>query len=410
MSSFEPSDWKKTRIPKLSQLDSLQRCLICKDYLKAPVITSCNHTFCSQCIRQHLLSINYCPLCKSELFESNLKRAILLEEIVLCYQAVRDDLIAALGNDELMAREVPKLEVIEVNDMESDAEKPALILSAQGPSKPESSPSSLVQCPVCNVKMKAKHLQTSHLDYCLNGTIDPHITKSPSAKRKANDVSLFFRQKQAKPLPQDVDHEHFYFSESHKHHSDKKRLPKVDFASLSTSKVKEKLASLKLPTLGSRHQLELRYNHYYILYNSNLDSNHLVPEIQLRQKLNQWEKSHQAFSSPSATNIIFGDQLSLKSLTDKDFPVNAWLEKYKDEFRDLVKAAKWSRNPKPKYAETLGPKALDLDSQGDTLPFGKANVQGAPAVVLENPDALTAPRASEISNDAFDFRNSNLFS
>lgn len=343
-SDFELSDWKTTKLPKLSQLDSLLRCLICKDFLKAPVITSCNHTFCSQCIRQHLMSVSRCPLCKNEQFESNLKRNILLAEIVACYESVRPDVIELATKRELHEKDSgtrqssPKLkeagkvmenEVIEVLD-EPEADS--------APLTPLTPPPGSVSCPICGDHMSAEFLQRKHLDECLSGK-KKSIPKSVTPKRKREGISLFF---QPRKKPKEVDHEKFYFAQADKHHHDTKKLPKLDFGSVSTPKLKEKLSALKLAVSGSRPQLELRYNQFYLLYNSNLDLSRPALDLELRQKLNQWEKLHLAFSAPVSVNTIFGDQLSHKSITDKDFPVGAWLEKFKDEFRELTRAARKS--------------------------------------------------------------------
>ncbi|WPK27085.1 hypothetical protein PUMCH_004457 [Australozyma saopauloensis] len=340
MASSDPSEWLQTRLPKLSQLDSLQRCLICKDFLKAPVITSCNHTFCSLCIRQHLQSVSNCPLCKAEQFESNLKRVIILEELVSCFRELRPQLLSLLAlqdsGEAVMEPPPPKdIEVVEISDDDT----------SKGPD--------LVQCPVCSKSMSAKHLQQSHLDYCLRGEVEPpaasallKLTRSAksSAERKRGGISLFFlAQKRARPSPppkEEINHEAFYFNEVHKHHHEVKRLPKIDFSSLSTVKVKEKLLNLKLLTQGTRPQLELRYNQFYLLYNSNIDLSRPASELELRQKLNQWEKSHQGFSAPKAGSTIYGDELKYKALTDKDFPIRGWLKKYREEFTTLTQTAR----------------------------------------------------------------------
>lgn len=348
--SFDLSDWKNTKIPRLAQLDSLQRCLICKDFLKAPVMTSCNHTFCSQCIRQHLLSVSRCPLCKSEQFESNLKRVILLEEIVTCFQSLRQDLIDLAMKKEDLPTKTEDLErnLETPNTPKTSRNTSAIVGTSQGD---KSSPSAddevieildddspatdgSVKCPVCGDAMSADFLQRKHLDDCLRG-----IKRKAAPKRKRSEISLFFQRKRTK----EVDHEQFYFAQAHKHHHEAKRLPKMDFASVSTPKLKEKMAALKLSVQGTRSQLELRYNQYYLLFNSNLDSNRPVSELEVRQKLNQWEKSHLAFSAASGANTIFGDSLAFKNIADKDFPGKAWQEKYREEFRELVIAARKSR-------------------------------------------------------------------
>lgn len=367
---FEASDWKDTKLPKLAQLDSLQRCLICKDFLKAPVSTSCNHTFCSQCIREHLLKENLCPLCKSEQFESNLKRDILLEEIVVCFQSLRDELFNMVSNhnerapDSLVtsrnggesSRNVisttssPDPEVIEVTD-ESDLDR-ATVSKSSTPHPP----SGTAECPICgDTSMSAEYLQLKHIDECLSG----RKKKLSGVKRKRNEISLFF---QPKKKPKDIDHQQFYFGQADKHHHETKRMPRIDFGSLSTPKLKEKLAALKVSVLGLRPQLELRYNQYMLYFNSNLDTNRPVSELELRQKLNQWEKSHLAFK-PQALNSIFGDSLAHKNISDKDFPIKVWEERYREEFRDLVRAARRSRKVmKVSKKDSMDSKSVNLKS------------------------------------------------
>ncbi|OBA23659.1 DNA repair protein rad18 [Metschnikowia bicuspidata var. bicuspidata NRRL YB-4993] len=416
MSEFEPSDWKLTRIPKLSQLDSLQRCLICKDFLKAPVITSCNHTFCSQCIRQHLMIVSQCPLCKAEQFESNLKRVILLEEIVLCFQALRDDLISLLQEEEsstndqqdnmkTIKNQQVHLDVIEIPDHSEGLDSNSTL--AQGTILD----AGYVHCPVCGEVMKEEHVQGSHLDYCLNGKPDPKLMlKTHSVKRKTNDVVLFFQgRKRQKNAANNVDHANFYFNKGDQHHHNTKRIPKVDFSSLSTAKVKEKLMALKLSTLGSRTELEWRYNHYYLLNQSNLDSNHPLTEMELRQKLKQTEISHLMTPLTSASNTIYGDSLSRKSLADKDFPIKAWLDIYKDEFKQLVKQARKSRK---KQALTKNMKSPDHATRASTNDIASSRSATNPLTNEENKNVHLGDQASHREKDPaddFDFSTSALF-
>lgn len=353
MTSSDSSDWLSTKLPKLAQLDSLQRCLICKDFLSAPVMTSCNHTFCSLCIRQHLQRVSSCPLCKTEQFESNLKRVILLEELVSCYKDLRPHLYALLQEDESTKCQIPiyakdalpkaqdNIEVVEISDDESTKNLDQ------------------AECPVCGKFMEAKRLQERHIDYCLKGEADPKEILTPrfsksskpiNSDKKRGGISLFFLvEKKARPSPaprpkqsEQVDHLRFYFNEFDKHHRHTKRLPKIDFSSLSVNKLKEKLAALKLLTMGSRTQLELRYNQFYLLYNSNIDLNRPISDLELRQKLNQWEKSHQSFSVAKSVLNVYGDELKYKALSDKDFPIKGWLARYKTEYSELIRAARAS--------------------------------------------------------------------
>lgn len=49
---------KKFSIPILKDFDALLHCNICKDILNVPVLTPCNHTYCSRCIREYLRNCN----------------------------------------------------------------------------------------------------------------------------------------------------------------------------------------------------------------------------------------------------------------------------------------------------------------------------------------------------------------
>lgn len=307
---------------------------------------------------------NLCPLCKTEQFESNLKRNILLEEIVLCFERLRPELLEQLkapepakteqkADTENSSRQAPEPEIIEVSD-----EDP----------KPREIPPDHVQCPVCGQSMDADFLQRSHLDDCLSGK-KAKLPPSRPAKRPRG-ISSFFQPKKR----QDVDHSSFYFSQAEKHRHEIKKIPKVDFGSLATPKIKEKLALLKLPTTGTRAQLELRYNHYYVLHNSNSDSSHPVTDLALRQKLLQWEKSHAAFSAAAASGGLFADSLSHKTISDKDFPVGVWLSTYKKEFRQLVRAAR--RSQKSKRNEGVDGVSDQVETPNGTAEGANSEIRG----------------------------------
>ncbi|CAH2352209.1 postreplication repair E3 ubiquitin-protein ligase Rad18p [[Candida] railenensis] len=423
----DPTDWNSSQIPDLTDLDSLLRCFICKEFLRAPVMTGCNHTFCSQCIREYLITNSHCPLCDSEQYESNLKRVIQLEEVVLCYSKVRSTLLSCLklpeevaqkrqensakavqdeiieiGSDDeegnnLNERSITKdveticeqetaTPVVEKEQEETPRKKRKTAIGTQLTSM-DSIPTrdQLVECPICSKIMSAEILQTNHIDNCLSRSpsdspkpsgsagissfFQPKVSSSTSASNlssSSSNDSNNFGSSYKKKSNQD-----FYFKEASKHHNDIKKLPKLDFSSLTTPRLKDKLVNLKLPTQGTRIQLELRYNQYYILFNSNLDSSHPVSEKVLKQKLNQWELSHSSFSSNqvNSKNSLFdfgGSNPTLKNITDKNFSVSEWLNAYKGEFARLTRLAK--KSMKEKVAEENPNKedpALENEGKGD---------------------------------------------
>jgi DNA repair protein Rad18 len=86
----DPSDWRTTSVPGLLPLDSNLRCLICKDFYSAPVITTCQHTFCSLCIRRSLSAEPVCPTCRAtNISDSGLRQNKVVEDLVENFLAVR---------------------------------------------------------------------------------------------------------------------------------------------------------------------------------------------------------------------------------------------------------------------------------------------------------------------------------
>ncbi|CAK9440130.1 uncharacterized protein LODBEIA_P42300 [Lodderomyces beijingensis] len=377
----DPSDFRTSKIPALEELDVLERCYICKEFFNAPVITSCNHTFCSQCIREYLITNNSCPLCKSEVYESNLKKDGLLEEIVRCYARIRPYLLselrrgdegashdvsnAANGGESADAgatalRKLANSDAVvrntneEAGDDDDGGDEPASKRRKVDVVEPIDD--GLVACPVCSRRMTAGKLQGTHLDACLSGQASKPASPHPVGRSKKQPISSFFQHVNTPspppapsapsvlPVSKDLSAR---LEESSRHPpKEAKRLAKLDFASLSTVKLKEKLAHLHLPMSGNRNQLELRYNQYFVLFNSNIDSNHPVSERVLRQRLHKWELSHSSFSKKSGSSGFGNGSLSSRSISDKNFSVSEWTSEYKSEFDDLVKSARKSMSNK----------------------------------------------------------------
>ncbi|ODQ82215.1 hypothetical protein BABINDRAFT_24336, partial [Babjeviella inositovora NRRL Y-12698] len=341
------SDWASTQFPGLAELDSLLRCFICKDFLRAPVLTSCGHTFCSACVRKYIFDNAKCPLCQTEQYESGLKRSILLEEIVLCFLKQRPDLLQVLQK-----RIRPKADahvydntslIVEVKSDEiTDDWKEQTSVAV--PFRQE-----MVECPVCSSIMSAEDLQTEHIDYCLNGdTPPPKIQKRPRSSffpKSATPTKSPPSVPSVSPPPTEPEttNSDFYFNEAEKHaqSSESRKLPKLNYMALNNLKLKEKLQSLGISAVGTRPQLEARYNEYYILFNSNLDSSHPASERELRHKLNQWEA--QQTSNGNASSVLSMSRTSnarYMNIESKEFDKKGWNWKYSAEYRELIEQAK----------------------------------------------------------------------
>ena len=392
----DASDFAHTPIPKLTQLDALLRCHICKDFLKVPVLTPCGHTFCSLCIREYINVQGKCPLCLSELRDSMLRSEFLVSEIVDSYKAVRDDLVRVLVETKKQQEEEDADQ--SVIDLGSDVEEPGLSQSSDdvqivgtnergtlkraatdllgGSSRSKffksgnvakrSSTTSRIEsmfhkseemaaCPICERFFPVKELERTHLDECL--TLQS-LGKSPNPaqrKPKLREKPVLPRSTRIKstseaPKVSHVD-KYIHSSAANGH----QRLPKLDLSSMPVTQVKQKLAQLGLSTLGSKQDMVARYNHYEMLWNSNFcDSLDPVDESELKRQLTSWEASRKSNSTKSTSNSISNMMVSrasksnsqeeyrklLANFRNDKFSRKAWSKLFNKQFKRLVRDAK----------------------------------------------------------------------
>uniref|UniRef100_A0A3Q1G6X2 RING-type E3 ubiquitin transferase n=1 Tax=Acanthochromis polyacanthus TaxID=80966 RepID=A0A3Q1G6X2_9TELE len=76
----------------LKNIEGLLRCPICFDFLNISMMTKCSHNFCSLCIRKFLSYKLQCPVCNSQMTESDLRNNRLLDDLVVNFQAARQQL------------------------------------------------------------------------------------------------------------------------------------------------------------------------------------------------------------------------------------------------------------------------------------------------------------------------------
>ncbi|XP_040888910.1 E3 ubiquitin-protein ligase RAD18 [Toxotes jaculatrix] len=76
----------------LKSVETLLRCPICFDFLNISMMTKCSHNFCSLCIRKFLCYKLQCPLCNTQATEEDLRNNRLLDDLVVNFQAARQQL------------------------------------------------------------------------------------------------------------------------------------------------------------------------------------------------------------------------------------------------------------------------------------------------------------------------------
>lgn len=380
------TDFENSQIPKLQELDDLLRCHICKDFLKNPVLTPCGHTYCSLCIRGYLNSEPKCPLCLNELRESMLRSEYLVNEITESYKAVRGTLLSHLQKPN--ERDSSVIEVDSDRDTsvqeiyETASESGATLrniiadddiqivgtkrtIPAKRIGKSTSSISDMfsskrakttntsngntdtASCPICSRKFPIRVLERSHLDECLSQP------QTPLPRKKATPPPA--------TVEKPVSHVNRYLNSTDS--ASRQRLPKLNFANLTTSQLKQKLSALSLPVSGSRGNMIARYNYYEMLWNSNfIDSIKPVPESELRRQLISWDANHNATQTTNNSNKTPNTISQLMKLNSKNkdkeyekllkyfrkdsFDRKGWMELHKNSFNRLLKEAKTNNKTK----------------------------------------------------------------
>ena len=324
----DPSDWEKSKFPQLNELDAALRCQICKEFLKAPVLTTCGHIFCSICIRRTISDSNKCPVCLDETYESGLRKVLLLDSIVSWFDKNRAELLNALPLDH-------------VNDSQNDDDSDIEVVTANGsapktdtkdaPNKDET----LTECPICGVFMPITEIQGKHIDQCLKDQANGSGAKATCPTKQVG-MSGFFSTK-ASPKKVETD-----LQLQPKAVKGKQRLANLD-TSLSASKLKERMSALRIPTNGTRQQLEHRMKEYINLFNANLDSINPVDERILRDRLNKWEALISSKTNLNASDRVLNsppityDQQTIKR---QKVERKKWNETNKSHYADLIKSAR----------------------------------------------------------------------
>jgi E3 ubiquitin-protein ligase RAD18 len=88
------TDWLETPLKSLATVEAALRCQICKEFYDTPLITSCEHTFCSLCIRRCLNQDGKCPVCRKDDQSSRLRHCKTLDELVQGFKLARPEVFA----------------------------------------------------------------------------------------------------------------------------------------------------------------------------------------------------------------------------------------------------------------------------------------------------------------------------
>jgi E3 ubiquitin-protein ligase RAD18 len=346
----DPSDWNETKFPNFGDFDSYLRCQICKEFLKAPVLTTCGHVFCSICIRRTISETNKCPVCLDETYESSLRKVLLLDNIINWYTINRSALIQNLQIDHVIDSQDDEQSDInsEIEEIiSSDPSSIDMISSIDSKRNPKQTSENLAECPVCEKFMTLDELQNSHIDECLKNS-----NKSDKFSRHSKTLEGFFNASHFSDK-NDITNTNNNNNHNQKNSikniqlqsrffKNKQRLPNLD-TSLSTAKLKEKMNLLNIPINGTRTQLEHRMKEFINLYNANLDSINPVNDLILVDRLKKWESLiYNKTLNSNNNNRTNSPPINYDEQTIKRQKIDhvSWNNKNKNHYAELIKIAR----------------------------------------------------------------------
>ncbi|KAI1360841.1 hypothetical protein F5Y08DRAFT_316426 [Xylaria arbuscula] len=438
----DSTDWLSTPLSGLSAVEAALRCQVCKDFYKTPMLTSCNHTFCSLCIRRALSTAGKCPLCRASEQEMKLRSNWSMEEVVAAFTQTRSTVLdfATRPPPTIIPEEASKRKaddmVIEqdgepqsssqqqrsskrlrssarlskTRSMEATAEMARQEAHIPDPEpepepvrEPEPEPDDgLVACPICWKRMKAAQVDR-HIDTTCPGSPQPQPDPTPPARRTPSKptsiTSVFaptstssssFSSKPPPPPPE--------------------RIPALNYSMLRDTQLRKELAEHALSTSGNRGMLERRHREWVMIWNANCDSQRPRRRAELLHDLDVWERTLGSRAPTTSKSTAMGAQIR-----DKDFDSAAWAASNGASFRDLIANARRTRTQaqaKPKEDPKSNPKPKLNEKEDD----GKENavnnrVSSSPAEEAsgtvkrigeggdDEPDKLTTIREKGINGD-----------
>ncbi|SPQ25087.1 0767dc3f-4b41-4cad-9f86-f026bbcaf26a [Thermothielavioides terrestris] len=345
----DSTDWLGTPLAGLMQVEQAFRCHVCKDFYNSPMITSCNHTFCSICIRRCLSVDGKCPLCRALDQESKLRGNWALREAVDAFVKSRDVLLRFAKNaSDAATPRSPKrkmTEMAEPSEEQRDNKRPrmptrsskakaaevtaALMREEADVSEGEDSTycepepdDGLVACPICWKRMKPWQVD-KHIDTSCPGSPQPQEASSSSTanNRSGNSFGSARTLLQNPPTPTKAP----------------ERLPALAYSMLKDSALRKKLAELGLSTSGSRQMLEKRHQEWVTIWNANCDSARPKKRSELLHDLEVWERTMGTRAPTMSKAANMGAQIK-----DKDFDGAAWASKHSNSFKELIARARSS--------------------------------------------------------------------
>ncbi|KAK3353662.1 hypothetical protein B0T25DRAFT_591135 [Lasiosphaeria hispida] len=392
------TDWLNTPLAGLMPVEQAFRCHVCKDFYNSPMLTLCNHTFCSICIRRYLSTDPTCPLCRAKVEEVKLQGNWALREAVDAFVKVRDTLLQ-VARKPVAAPSSPKRKAADYDEIHGgrhESKRPRMSTRSRKAKGAEATAAimreeydaiesddstylepddGLVACPICQKRMKVNQ-------------VDPHLEAScvgpPEQQNSSTSRSRSNPNNNSKP-PRSALHS------SPQNTRPPERLPAMAYSMIKDGPLRKKMAELGLSTAGSRPMLERRHQEWVIIWNANCDSAKPKKRSELLHDLDVWERTMGTRAPTASRAAIVGAQIK-----DKNFDREGWATTNRDSFQDLIANARRTRN----QVEKQNREANEEDQQKKS----QEKMHAQPLEVMD----LTGPSSSPVpSGDAEDANRGN---
>ncbi|KAJ3360146.1 E3 ubiquitin-protein ligase rad18 [Allomyces javanicus] len=410
----DPSDWPP-EYRDLATFDQALRCPMCGDlFTTAMMVIKCGHNFCSLCIRHRIsASDTSCPVCREDVKEADLRPNRIVDDLVAAFTSCRSKMLAVARQDPSVIRaqragsdpadapspRSPRMDSapssdaparslrkrprrtpvikLDADDDDDDEEAPnnndgddafepsPRTAAADHDSDPDFHPSSSSSrstepCPVCHRRIHKDKL-AHHVNACLDGTASPPPMAPPPAKRP-------------RPVAEPMS-----------------RLPRVHYHTLKDTKVRALLQDAGLATRGPRDKLIARHKAWVLLYNANVDADPARRRslADLRRQLNSEERARDMHAQETAGMAGMSLQMHV--------------QKYADQFEELVEAARKSRDAARAVGEAGEAGGDAATAGGEGAPEGGDDTAGPgeEGMAVEAEDRLATGESSMDVDEPF---------
>lgn len=431
----DSTDWLSTPLSGLTAVEAALRCQICKDFYRTPMLTSCNHTFCSLCIRRALSTDGKCPLCRASEQEMKLRSNWSMEEAVAAFTQMRSAVLEFARKPPSAPSRVdtPKRKADEEEDeeeqqrsnsqqrsskrlrssarlsktrsMEATAEMARQEAHIPDPS-PEPEPANvepddgLVACPICWRRMKQWQVYT-HIDTSCPGApqpdpTPPSATTSRRPSRPTSITNAFAPTSSSLTTTTTTTTTTTKFPLTQPQRPKEPppdRLPALNYSMLRETQLRQELRDLGLPNTGNRGMLERRHREWVMIWNANCDSQRPRRRADLKHDLDVWERTLGSRALAATTSAGSGSAAGAQ-IRDKDFDGAAWAAKHQGSFRDLIADARRTRSraaeAQSKPGESSEEEKTMVEPVSSTPPVSR-DVAGRMVVDLSGDDDPPAP-------------------